>query len=162
MAAAGAILLPEATLRLAAGFVEVAELGTSPVKGLAAALPLYELTAAIPGRSRLHVAASRGLTGFVGRERELAALHEALQRVRGGHGQVVAIVGEPGVGKSRLYWEFIRSVELAHALVLETRAVSYGRATSYLPVIDLLKTRSEEHTSELQSPCNLVCRLLLE
>ena len=140
MAAAGTILLPEATLRLAAGFVEVAELGTSPVKGLAAALPLYELTAAIPGRSRLHVAASRGLTGFVGRERELAALHEALQRVRGGHGQVVAIVGEPGVGKSRLYWEFIRSVELAHALVLETRAVSYGRATSYLPVIDLLKT----------------------
>src|SRR3989449_7730996 len=140
MAAAGTILLPEATLRLAAGFVEVAELATSPVKGLAAAIPVYELTAAIPGRSRLHVAAGRGLTGFVGRERELAALHEAWQRVGGGHGQVDAIAGEPGVGKSRLYWEFIRSAELAHALVLETRAVSYGKATSYLPVIDLLKT----------------------
>src|SRR3989449_964998 len=154
MAAAGTILLPETTLQLATGFVEVTELGTLPVKGLAAAIPVYELTAAIPGRSRLHVAAGRGLTGFVGRERELAALHEAWQRVGGGHGQVVAIVGEPGVGKSRLYWEFIRSAELAHALVLETRAVSYGKATSYLPVIDLLKTyfqiASEDDTGKIR------------
>src|SRR2546426_6176211 len=154
MAAAGTILLPETTLQLATGFVEVTELGTLRVKGLAAAIPVYELTAAIPGRSRLHVAAGRGLTGFVGRERELAALHEAWQRVGGGHGQVVAIVGEPGVGKSRLYWEFIRSAELAHALVLETRAVSYGKATSYLPVTALLKTyfqiASEDDTGKIR------------
>jgi len=90
-------------------------------------------------RSRLHAAAARGLTRFVGRDSELDQLRQALERAQAGHGQVVAVVGEPGVGKSRLYWEFTHSRRAQGWLVLESGSVSYGKATAYLPVIDLLK-----------------------
>ena len=81
----------------------------------------------------------RGLTRFVGRDAELEQLRRAQQLAGGGHGQVVAIVGEAGVGKSRLVYEFTHSHRLQGWLVLESASVSYGKATSYLPVIDLLK-----------------------
>jgi tetratricopeptide (TPR) repeat protein len=80
------------------------------------------------------------LTRFVGREREVDALGQAVQRATEGHGQIVALVGEPGVGKSRLVWEFTRSHRTAKWLVLESGSVSYGKASAYRPVIDLLKT----------------------
>ena len=101
--------------------------------------PGYELTGAGPLRSRLHAAAVRGLTRFVGRDAELERLREALARAAQGHGQVVAIVGEPGVGKSRLLWEVTHSHRVHGWLVLQAGSVSYGKATLYLPVIDLLK-----------------------
>jgi class 3 adenylate cyclase len=135
----GAILLTGETLRLAEGYVEVKPLGPVPVKGLAWAVDVYELVGAGAVRSRLHAAAARGLSRFVGRDTELAQLRQALERAGGGHGQLVAVVGEPGVGKSRLYWEFTHSHRSADWLILETSSVSYGRATAYLPVIDLLK-----------------------
>src|SRR5262245_17729709 len=90
-------------------------------------------------RSRLHAAAARGLTKFVGRDRELEQLRQALGRAAAGHGQVVAIVGEPGVGKSRLVWEVTHSHRTHGWLILQASSVSYGKATPYLPVIDLLK-----------------------
>src|SRR5262249_24835520 len=90
-------------------------------------------------RSRFQAAAARGLTRFVGRESELDQLREALERARAGHGQLVAVVGEPGVGKSRLYWEFSHSHRAHGWLVLESGSVSYGKATNYLPMIQLLK-----------------------
>src|SRR6202040_672431 len=90
-------------------------------------------------RSRLQATASRGLTQFVARESETEQLRLALERARTGHGQVVGVVGEPGVGKSRLYWEFANSHHTQGCLVLESHAVSYGKATSYLLVIDLMK-----------------------
>ncbi len=90
-------------------------------------------------RSRLHAAAARGLTRFVGRDSEVDQLRQALERAQAGHGQVVAVVGEPGVGKSRLYWEFTHSHRAHGWLILEAGSVSYGKATAYLPVIDLLK-----------------------
>ncbi len=102
-------------------------------------MEVYELTGAGPLRSRLHAAAARGLTRFVGREGELEQLREALARAAQGHGQVVAIVGEPGVGKSRIVWEVTHSHRVHGWLVLQAGSVSYGKATSYLPVIDLLK-----------------------
>ena len=135
----GAILLTGETLRLAEGYVEVKPLGPVPVKGLAGAVDVYELVGAGAVRSRLHAAAARGLSRFVGRDTELAQLRQALERAGGGHGQLVAVVGEPGVGKSRLYWEFSHSHRSADWLILETSSVSYGKATAYLPVIDLLK-----------------------
>ncbi len=135
----GAILLTGETLRLAEGYVEVKPLGPVPVKGLAEAVDVYELVGAGAVRSRLHAAAARGLSRFVGRDTELAQLRQALERAGGGHGQLVAVVGEPGVGKSRLYWEFSHSHRSADWLILETSSVSYGKATAYLPVIDLLK-----------------------
>ena len=139
LATPGTVLLTADTLRLAEGYVTAKPLGPVPVKGLEAPLEVYELTGAGPLRSRLHAAAARGLTRFVGREGELEQLREALARAAQGHGQVVAIVGEPGVGKSRLVWEVTHSHRVHGWLVLQAGSVSYGKATSYLPVIDLLK-----------------------
>jgi class 3 adenylate cyclase/tetratricopeptide (TPR) repeat protein len=135
----GTILLAPATLPLVEGYVEVKGRGAVPVKGLAEPLEVSELVGAGSVRSRLQAAASRGLTRFVGRDPEMEQLRLALERAGHGHGQIVAVVGEPGVGKSRLYWEFTHSHRTDGWLVLESRSVSYGRATSYLPVIDLLK-----------------------
>ena len=87
---------------------------------------------------RLQAAAARGLTRFVGRETELDALWQAMARSGAGHGQVVALMGEAGVGKSRLVYEFTHSHRLQGWLVLESASVSYGKATPYFPVIDLL------------------------
>jgi class 3 adenylate cyclase len=139
MADPGMILMTAETLRLAEGFIQVTPLGPLPVKGMSAPVEVYEVVGSETGRSRLQATAGRGLTHFVGRDPEMDQLRLALERARGGQGQVVAVVGEPGVGKSRLYWEFTRSHRLAGALVLESRPVSYGTATSYLPIIDLLK-----------------------
>ncbi|HSB81057.1 MAG TPA: adenylate/guanylate cyclase domain-containing protein [Candidatus Methylomirabilis sp.] len=139
LATPGTVLLTADTLRLAEGYVTVKPLGPVPVKGLEAAIEVYELTGAGPLRSRLHAAAARGLTRFVGREGELEQLREALGRASDGHGQVVAIVGEPGVGKSRLVWEVIHSHRVHGWLLLQAGSVSYGKASSYLPVVDLLK-----------------------
>src|SRR5215470_13597574 len=92
-----------------------------------------------PARTRLQAAARRGLTRFVGRDAELEHLRRAQQLAHGGHGQVVAVVGEAGVGKSRLVYELIHSHRLQDWLVLDSASVSYGKATGYLPVIELLK-----------------------
>jgi class 3 adenylate cyclase len=127
------------TLRLVEGSVEVNPLGPVPVKGLPEAITVYELRRAGPLRSRLHAAAARGLTHFVGRDTELDQLRQALERAGNGHGQVVAVRGEPGVGKTRLFYEFTRSQRAQGWLRLESHAVSYGKATPYLPVRDLLK-----------------------
>src|SRR5229473_5012777 len=139
LAAPGSILLTAATLRLVEGLVQVTALGPVPVKGLAAPVEVFELVGASTLRRRLQVAATRGLTRLVGRQRELVALQQALEQARAGHGQVVALVGEPGVGKSRLVYEFVHSHHTAGWLVLESASVSYGKATPYFPVIDLLK-----------------------
>jgi class 3 adenylate cyclase/tetratricopeptide (TPR) repeat protein len=139
MAAAGSILLAADTLRLVEGYVQVKPLGAVTVKGLAEPIEVFELTGAGTARTRLQVAALRGLTRFVGRDAEVEHLRRVLDRAGAGHGQVVAIVGEAGVGKSRLTYEFTHSHRVRDWLILETSSVSYGKATSYLPVIDLLK-----------------------
>ncbi len=138
LASPGSTLLTADTLRLAEGYVEVKPLGPVPVKGLESPVEVFELTGAGPLRSRLQAAAARGLTRFVGRDHELEQLRQALGRAAGGHGQVVAIVGEPGVGKSRLVWEVTHSHRVHGWLILPASSVSYGKATPYLPVIDLL------------------------
>src|SRR4029453_9853084 len=89
--------------------------------------------------NRLHAAAARGLTRCVGRDAEMEQIRRALGLAQGGHGQLVAVVGEPGVGKSRLVYEFTHSHRTQEWLILEASSVSYGKATSSLPVIDLLK-----------------------
>jgi class 3 adenylate cyclase/tetratricopeptide (TPR) repeat protein len=135
----GSILLSPATLALADGYVAVTPLGALPVKGLPAPVEVHELIGAGAVRSRLHAAAARGLTRFVGRDNDVDQLRQALERAEAGHGQIVAVVGEPGVGKSRLYWEFTHSHRLQGWLILESGTVSYSKATAYLPVMDLLK-----------------------
>ncbi len=139
LAPPGSIRLTGEALRLAEGFIQVAPLGPIPVKGLADPVEVFELHGAAPTRTRLQAAAARGLTRFVGRQPELEALRQALAKAHAGRGQVAALVGEAGVGKSRLVWEFTHSHRTEGWLRLESGSVSYGKATAYLPVIDLLK-----------------------
>jgi class 3 adenylate cyclase/predicted ATPase len=139
MAMPGSILLTADALRLAEGYVQVKPLGPVNVKGLNEPVEVYEITGAGPVRSRLQAAAARGLTRFVGRTTEFETLCQALDRAGAGRGQMVALVGEPGVGKSRLFWEFTHSRRTVGWLILESGSVSYGKATPYLPLIDLLK-----------------------
>jgi class 3 adenylate cyclase/tetratricopeptide (TPR) repeat protein len=140
LATPGSTRLTGETLRLAEGFVEVVPVGPIPVKGMAAPVEVFELAGPSATRTRLQAAAARGLTRFVGRGRELDHLRQALDKARESQGQVVAAVGEPGVGKSRLVWEFIHSHRTQGWLVLESSSVSYGKASAYLPVIDLCKS----------------------
>ena len=147
LATPGSIRLTAETLRLAEGLIQVTALGPVPVKGLAEPVEVFELVGASALRRRLQVAATRGLTRFVGRQAELAVLHQALEQAGAGHGQVVAAVGEAGVGKSRLVYECLHSHRTQGWLVLESASVSYGKATPYGPVLDLLKryTHVEDH-----------------
>jgi tetratricopeptide (TPR) repeat protein len=140
MAKAGTILIAANTLRLAEGYIQVKALGPVPVKGLTRPMDIYEMTGATGVRSRFQAAAARGLTRFVGRDSEIAQLGRVLERARSGQGQAVAVVGEPGVGKSRLVYEFTHSSRTEGWLILEGGSVSYGKATPYQPIIDLLKT----------------------
>src|SRR5215831_5529170 len=139
LATPGSILLTAATLRLVEGLVQVNALGPVPVKGLTEPVEVFELLGASAIRGRLQASAARGLTRFVGRQQELAALQQALEQAGAGHGQVVALVGEAGVGKSRLVYEFVHSHLTSGWLVLESASVSYGKATPYFLVIDLLR-----------------------
>jgi predicted ATPase len=110
-----------------------------PVRGLRDPVEVYEVTGAGMVRSRLQAAAARGLTRFVGRQPELETLQQALAQAQAGHGQLVAMVGEAGVGKSRLLYEFGHSHHTQGWLVLESASVSYGKTAPYFPVVDLLK-----------------------
>src|SRR5262249_43453562 len=98
----GSILIAPDTLRLVEGYVQVKALGPIPVKGLDEPVGVYEVIEAGQSRTRLQAAAARGFTRFVGRETEIETLRQTLERAGEGHGQIVALVGEPGVGKSRL------------------------------------------------------------
>jgi len=139
LATPGSIRLTGATLRLAEGWIQVKPLGPIPVKGLSEPVEVYDLTSAGAVRTRLQAAAARGLTRFVGRDIEMEQLRAAVDQVQHGHGQTVAVVGEPGVGKSRLFYEFIHSHRTHGWLVLESASVSYGKASAFIPLIDLLK-----------------------
>ena len=139
MAKPGSVLTTGETRRLAEGFVQVKALGPVSIKGLADPVEVFELVGAGSTRTRLQALAARGLTRFVGRQAEFEALRQALERAGTSHGQVVAVIGEPGVGKTALVYEFIRSHHTHGWLVLESSSVSYGKATAYLPVRDLLK-----------------------
>ena len=139
LATPGSILLTAATLRMVEGMIHVTPLGPVPVKGVDESVEVFELVGASAIRRRLQAAVARGLSRFVGRQTELAALHQALERAGTGHGQVVALLGEAGVGKSRLVYEVLHSHRTQGWLVLESASVSYGKATPYFPVRDLLK-----------------------
>jgi hypothetical protein len=137
LAAPGTIQLTAATLRLVDGLVEVNPLGPMPIKGLGEPVEAFELVGIGAARTRFQAAARSGLTRFVGRSAELEQLREALDRARAAARWSLSL--ESRVGKSRLFWEFSYSHRLQGWLVIESTSVSYGKATSYLPVIDLLK-----------------------
>ena len=136
----GSILLSTETLRLAEDYVQVKPLGLVNVKGLSEPVDVYEAIGAGTVRTRLQRSAARGLTHFVGRDRELDQMRQGLEQAAAGRGQIIAVVGEPGVGKSRLFYEFLNSHRTRGWMILQGSSVSYGRAFSYLPVLDMLKS----------------------
>src|SRR5262249_3227304 len=137
------------TKKLIEGFFDLKALGAAEIKGVEAPLPVYEVLGAGSLRTRLQVSVRRGLTRFVGRQSELEQLRRAFAQATAGHGQIVGVMGEPGLGKSRLFYEF-KLTSPSGCLVLEAYSVSYGKATAYLPVIELLKSyfRIEPHDDE--------------
>ena len=138
LAPAGGIVVSDATYRLAEGYFAFKPLGPARVKGVSEPVEIYEVVGIGPVRTRLQRSARRGLTRFVGRQHELERARQVLDSVRNGHGRIITLAGEAGVGKSRLTLE-IKAHATQGWLVLETAAVSYGRAYPYLPVTELLK-----------------------
>jgi class 3 adenylate cyclase/tetratricopeptide (TPR) repeat protein len=139
LAPIGSIAATEATRRLCEGYFTLKALGATKVKGVSEPVNVYEVTGLGLLRTRLQRAAGRGLTKFVGREREMEALRHAAEQAKSGHGQIVAAMAEPGVGKSRLFFEF-KATSRSGCMVLETFSVSHGKASAYLPVLDLLQS----------------------
>jgi class 3 adenylate cyclase/predicted ATPase len=138
MAPTGSIAVTETTEKLCAGYFAFKALGPARVKGVSEPVQVFEVIGLGPLRTRLQRSAGRGLTKFVGREREMEALKHAADQAKGGHGQIAAAMAEPGVGKSRLFFEF-KVTSQSGWMVLEALSVSYGKASAYLPVIDLLR-----------------------
>lgn len=161
LALPGTILLTRDTLVLAEGFIRVGALGPVPLRGVVNQVEVCELEG-INTRMRIHALAKRGLSKFVGRNDEIERLRRAATQAKSGHGQVVALVGEAGVGKSRIFLEFARLPDMQEWLILQGGSVSYGKATSYLPLIELLNKYFEIQTrdSEQQVRERIATKLL--
>ena len=139
MANPGSIVISEYTRKLTEGYFNLKALGAAEIKGVEEPLNVYEVLGAGPLCTRLQVSARRGLTRFVGRQSEMEQMQQAVEQAKAGHGQIVGVMGEPGLGKSRLFHEF-KLTSQSGCLVLEAFAVSHGQASPYLPLIELLKT----------------------
>ena len=138
LAPTGSIAMTDATRRLCEGYFTFRALGPARIRGVSDAVDVYEMTGLGPLRTHFQLSARRGLTKFVGRDREMEALKHTAEQARAGRGQVVAAMAEPGVGKSRLFFEF-KATSQSGWMVLETFSVSHGKASAYLPAIDLLR-----------------------
>jgi predicted ATPase len=142
VAPTGSIAITENTRRLVEGYFALKPRGPTRVKGVTEPVNVYEVTRLGPLRTRLQRSAGRGLTKFVGREREMDAMKHAAEQALAGHGQIVAAIAEAGAGKSRLFFEF-KAKNQSGWNVLETFSVSHGKASAYFPVIDLLNSYFE-------------------
>jgi len=138
-AAPGAILLSAATHQLVQAEVQVDDGGSIGVAGDGAPGPVYQVRRIVRRRSGVLGHGGRALSRFVGREREVAMLHERFMHATQGQGQVLGIAGEPGIGKSRLLYEFAQSLGERSVTYAEGHCLAYGRATPYLPIQDLLR-----------------------
>jgi class 3 adenylate cyclase/tetratricopeptide (TPR) repeat protein len=147
VAPVGSIAVAEATRKLCEGYFTLKPLGPTKVRGVSGPVNVYEVTGLGPLRTRLQRAAGRGLTKFVGREREMEAMRHAAELAHEGHGQIVAAVAEAGTGKSRLFFEF-KAKNQAGWMVLEAFSVSHGKASAYLPVLDLLHSYFDIKTED--------------
>ncbi|MFZ0399043.1 MAG: adenylate/guanylate cyclase domain-containing protein, partial [Methyloceanibacter sp.] len=137
LANAGAIVISDSTRNLVEGYFALRAMGPTRLKGLNESVRVYEVAGLGPLRTRLERSAGRGLSKFVGRSKEREIFRLAAQLAKSGSGQLIALVAEPGVGKSRLVFEF-KAEAGADWTVLEASSVSHGKGSSYLPVIELL------------------------
>jgi class 3 adenylate cyclase/tetratricopeptide (TPR) repeat protein len=135
----GTIMISEPTQRLVEGYVRLRPLGPMEVKGRSDRVTVFEVTGRRRRRTRLDVRRDTGLTDFIGRQRELGILLDGFERVQGGRGQIIGIVGEPGVGKSRLLYEFRQALRIQRHTWLEAQCAPYGQTTPYLPILEILR-----------------------
>jgi class 3 adenylate cyclase len=138
-AAPGTIVVSEATARQVLGYIQLEPLEPMPMPGRSEPVGVARVIRVGPRRSPLEGVGLRALSPFVGRRRLVADLRELLEQVAQGHGQAVGLAGEPGMGKSRLLYEFRRSLADRRATYLEGRCLSYGGAIPYLPILDILR-----------------------
>jgi predicted ATPase/class 3 adenylate cyclase len=139
LAEPGTTYITEETFKLTEGLFRFEALGEKEIKGKEESVKAYRVIAPSSRRTRFDVSAERGLTPFVGRERELELLLDGFERSKAGRGQAFSIVSEAGVGKSRLLYEFRKAVAHEDVIFLEGRCLSYSRGVAYHPVIDILK-----------------------
>ena len=142
LAEPGEILVSEATARLVGAYARLEPVGALALRGKSASVTAHRLVGVGPRRSPLDGLTERSLTPFVGRDVELARLLEALAAARAGHGQALNVLAEPGLGKSRLLFEFRRSLGRERVTFLEGRCLSFGAATPYLPVLDIVRANA--------------------
>jgi class 3 adenylate cyclase len=138
LAPIGSIAVTGSVRKLCEGYFNFKRLGPTRVKGVSEPVEIYEVAGLGPLRTRFQAAARRGLSRFVGRDAELAQIKRSLELARSGHGQIVAAIGEPGVGKSRLFYEF-KAIARQGLLTLEAYSLSHGKASAYLPLLELLR-----------------------
>jgi len=135
----GTTYVTEDTFKLTEGLFRFEALGEKPIKGKELPVRVYQVIAPSTRRTRFDVSAERGLTSFVGRERELELLLDAFERAKEGNGQAFSIIGEAGIGKSRFLYEFRKAVSNEDITFLEGKCLSYGKGVPYHPIIDVLK-----------------------
>jgi class 3 adenylate cyclase/tetratricopeptide (TPR) repeat protein len=140
LAVSGSTYVSEQTFKLTEGLFRYEALGEHAVKGKADPVKAYRVIAPSTSRTRFDVSAERGLTPFVGRERELELLLDGFKRSKAGRGQAFSIVAEAGVGKSRLLYEFRKAVSSEDVTFQEGKCLSYSRGVSYHPLIDIVKS----------------------
>jgi tetratricopeptide (TPR) repeat protein len=145
LAEPGTTYVTEDTFKLTEGFFRFEALGEKHVKGKEELVRVYQVIASSTRRTRFDVSAERGLTLFIGRQRELELLLDGFQRAKLGKGQAFSIVSEAGVGKSRLLYEFRKAIANEDVTFLEGKCLSYSRGIAYHPVIDILKSNFDIH-----------------
>jgi class 3 adenylate cyclase/tetratricopeptide (TPR) repeat protein len=139
LAEPGRAYLTEDAAELAAGFLELEDLGEFEIKGASRPIRVFELAGVGRARSRLDLSRERGFSRFVGRADEMAAFEEAFERAAEGEGGVVALVADPGVGKSRLCLEFAERCRENGVEVFEAQAQSHGKSIPFMPVLQLMR-----------------------
>jgi len=140
LAAAGTTYVSEDAFNLTEGLFRFESLGPKEIKGKEKPVKIYQVIAPSSRRTRFDVNAERGLTAFVGRTRELENLLDGLDRAKTGRGQAFSLIGEAGVGKSRLLYEFRKTIANEDITFIEGKCLSYGRGSAYHPIVDILKT----------------------
>jgi tetratricopeptide (TPR) repeat protein len=160
----GTTYVTEDTFKLTEGFFRFEALGEKKVKGKEELIRVYQVIAPSTRRTKFDVSAERGLTPFIGRERELELLLDGFERVKAGKGQAFSIISEAGVGKSRLLYEFRKAIANEDVNFLEGKCLSYSRSVAYHPVIDILKSnfdiREGEDDQEIREKVKMGLKLI--